>query len=235
MKRRCGDCQLCCVLLPVSDGQTVRVAETGSEFDMPGTFRKAAGVRCQHQKYGVGCKVHGTDKMPYSCRVWNCRWLVNDDMGDQPRPDRSHLVVDIMPDFVEMEPNAEGRASGMTETINVPVIQVWIDPKYPNAHRDPAFRRYLERQQTAALIRYDSRKAIFLVPPSMTGADWYETVPGTDKIREPHTLNEIAHQLGYELITEATDDQYMHRTTLTKPDGGTISIASNDKAEHSEP
>jgi len=221
--------------MPVSDGQTVHVAETGQEFDMPGTFRKRANERCPHQKFGVGCKLHGTDRMPFSCRIWNCRWLVNDDMGDQPRPDRSHLVVDIAPDFVEMEPSEEGRASGMTDTINLPVIQVWCDPHHRDAHRDAAFRRYIDRQKTCALIRFNEREAFFLAPPSVTGAGWYETMPGTDKIREPHTLNQIATHLGYTLITEMTDDQYMHKTTLTRPDGTKVALASNDKRELPKP
>lgn len=90
-KRQCGDCQLCCRLLPTEE------------------IGKVANVRCQYQKAGKGCAIHS--RKPMSCSLWNCRWLVDDDCADQLRPDRSHIVIDIMPDVLRMveEATATGR------------------------------------------------------------------------------------------------------------------------------
>lgn len=153
MQRQCGDCQLCCKLVPVP------------EID------KLANTKCKHQRHHVGCTIYKT--LPMSCRFWNCRWLVNDDTGDLSRPDRSHYVIDIMPDHVTAE---YGGVSG-----NIEVVQIWVDPKYPNAHRDPALRRYLERravENTIGIVRYGTSEAIVLLPPTMTGeSDWIEFEP----------------------------------------------------------
>ena len=76
MTRQCGDCQLCCKLLPVPP------------------LEKKAGQRCQHQKFGKGCTVyHSRAGMPMECSIWNCRWLVNDDADELSRPDRVHYVI----------------------------------------------------------------------------------------------------------------------------------------------
>src|SRR5262245_1944475 len=120
LPRRCGDCQLCCKLMPV--------AEIG----------KKAGVRCKHQRVGKGCQVYDRAGMPASCKLWSCAWLTGAETG--ARPDRSHVVVDILPDFVTLENNESG------ERQTVPVVQVWIDPSYPDAHRDPAIRAYLAKR-----------------------------------------------------------------------------------------
>jgi hypothetical protein len=99
-------------------------------------LKKGAGERCQHQRTGKGCAVYRTN-LPSSCRYWNCRWLANLDTADLSRPDRVHYVIDVMPDHVELEDKQTG------ERTPVEVIQVWIDPDYLDAHRDPALRAYL--------------------------------------------------------------------------------------------
>jgi hypothetical protein len=216
--RKCGDCQLCCNLLPVADGANVRT-ETGEIIQMPGSLNKPANTRCPHQKHGVGCKLHGTPSMPYSCSIWNCRWLVNDDTHDLQRPDRSHYVIDIMPDIVKGE-NAE---LGMS--VDLEVIQIWIDPRYPDAHRDPALRRYLDRQKKGALIRFNERDSIFLAPPSVTGEGWYEQA-GTATLQQSR-LNELATRLGYEIeFDDDTSATGMTPTRLRSPDGKVIEIAT---------
>jgi len=162
--RQCSDCQLCCRLLPVPP------------------LNKKAGERCQHQKFGKGCAVYDKPgiildgertrmadpkmEMPMACRLWNCRWLVNDDTADLSRPDRSHYVIDVVPDFITLQDNVTGKR------IDVQVVQIWIDPAHPDAHRDPKLRAYLLRRSEegiAAIVRYDARKAVILFPPSMIG------------------------------------------------------------------
>jgi hypothetical protein len=151
--RSCGDCQLCCKLLPLPE------------------LKKPANKKCRHQKFNKGCLIYAN--RPMSCQSWSCRWLMSLDTADLPRPDRSHYVIDPMPDFVRMVDNTNG---GLVA--NVEVVQVWCDPDYPDAHRDPALRRYLLRrgdEMIAALVRYDSKRAFAIIPPQMTAdKEWHE-------------------------------------------------------------
>jgi hypothetical protein len=172
MRRECGSCQLCCRLVPVQNDLV---------------DRKPANTRCKYQKFGVGCAVYHTAKMPFECGVWNCRWLVNDDTGNLSRPDRSHYVIDIMPDFV----TANGQA--------IEVIQVWLDPRHPDAHRDPALRAYLERralENKIGMIRTSASEAFFLIPPiMMPDGKWYEH-RNSVSLGHQHSLGEVAAALG---------------------------------------
>jgi len=169
LPRQCGDCQLCCKLLPVQE------------------IGKLAGVRCRHQAHGVGCRVYGPG-MPSSCRLWSCAWLTGSFNGR--RPDRTHYVVDILPDFITAVDDASG------QKVTVPVVQVWCDPGFPLAHRDPDLRKYLDergKDGVAALIRYGSGDAFALIPPAMGG--WIETErkpPG----EKQHTFAQVAQALG---------------------------------------
>ena len=147
MTRACGDCTLCCKLVPVKE------------------LKKPAGERCVHQRV-TGCRIYA--RRPMSCRLWNCRWLTNVGTHELSRPDRAHYVIDLAEDFVMATP-PEG------DPFAVPVIQVWVDPKHPHAHRDPALRRYLDSQGRAAIIRYSSSKAFMLAPPSVSSdRQWHE-------------------------------------------------------------
>jgi Fe-S-cluster containining protein len=122
MNRQCGDCQLCCKLLPMQPGRrearaTTALIEAGlarpDEFvGMLPEWTKPAGERCKFQKAGKGCAVYA--RRPLGCRLWNCRWLV--DAGETSRPDRAHYVIDIMPDVIRMVPN-----EGDSAPVEIPV------------------------------------------------------------------------------------------------------------------
>lgn len=175
--RTCGTCQLCCILVPVRE------------------LGKEAGQKCKHQ-CRKGCAVYHTTR-PASCRIWSCQWRRGDDTG--LRPDRSHLVVDCMPDFIVASDDNTG------EQYKVGVIQVWIDPRYPGAHKDPAFRRYVAKMNAeydvVALIRTSSDKAFLLIPPaaSATGA-WLEKRTDLSAEEEPHTPGDVAEALGMKIV-----------------------------------
>ena len=174
MTRQCGDCQLCCKLLPVV------------------SLSKKAGQRCQHQKHHKGCAVYHRLGMPPECAIWNCRWLINDDADDLSRPDRAHYVIDISPDFVTAVDNTTG------EQTNVQIVQIWIDPKYPEAHRDPALRRWMRRRAEegiATLVRYNSHDALTIMPPPLTrNGEWIEITGGY--ATETHSFADILQALG---------------------------------------
>jgi hypothetical protein len=179
--RQCGDCTLCCKLLPVP------------------SLGKLAGQRCKYQRHGKGCAVYHTRAMPPECAVWNCRWLVNDDTADLSRPDRSHIVLDIMPDFITLRDNETGL------TMQIQIVQAWIDPRYPDAHRDPDFRAYVERrgqEGTATLVRFNTKEAMTLFPPSMSADhQWHEVTNGIAE--KQHSFADVERALGQaEIITD---------------------------------
>jgi hypothetical protein len=163
--RVCGDCQLCCKLLPV-----------------PGApLHKPANTRCQHQRTGKGCGIYAT--RPTACRVFACRWLADAECAGMKRPDRSHYVVDINPDYVEAVDNATGQRT------KIGVIQVWVDPHYRDAYRAPELRRYMlhiaERYRMATIVRYSSTEAFTVFPPPLASDGQWHEEGGTVLARTP--------------------------------------------------
>lgn len=195
-QRQCGSCTLCCKLMPMTSRQDEDSTRTAAEMIKAGmlslkeaagmikVFDKPAGQRCPHQRHGKGCAIYSI--RPFGCRFWNCRWLVSDDTTDLRRPDRAHYVLDVLPDFVTVVNNETG------ERTNIEVVQIWVDPAYPEAHRDPELRAYLNRRGEdgiGALIRYGSGNAITLFPPSMSAdGQWHEIRHG--EMRPEHTAEE---------------------------------------------
>ncbi len=147
--RTCGDCTLCCRLLPVA------------------ALGKAPNSRCTHVR-GSGCSIFSDRNRPAPCREWSCRWLLGDDL---PRPDRAGYVVDSVPDSIKVTDATTGEAKDMK------VVQVWVDPGRSTSHTDPRLRKYLEGAATAgagALLR-DPGRSIALFAPVMTGTgEWRE-------------------------------------------------------------
>ena len=167
--RKCGDCQLCCKLLPTSE------------------LNKPANTKCIHQKFKKGCAIYSN--RPLSCQAWSCRWLMSLDTADMPRPDRSHYVIDLIPDFVRVKDNATGELVS-----NIEVVQVWLDPDFPDAHHDPWLRLYLFRrgeEGIAALIRYGSKDGFVLFPPQLTEEGLWREERGGNIRDEEHSLEEF--------------------------------------------
>jgi hypothetical protein len=80
----------------------------------------------------------------------------------------------------------------------VPVIQVWLDPKYPDAHRDPALRALIakrsENDGCAALIRTNTDDAFVLFPPTIShDGEWHERETAM-RVKQ-HTFEEITAAL----------------------------------------
>jgi Fe-S-cluster containining protein len=154
--------------------------------EIPG---KDAGVKCRHQ-CRKGCGIY--ERRPISCKAFACQWLLGMDTGQ--RPDRSHLVVDPMPDFVTAVSHDDGSEQ------KIAVIQVWIDPDHKDAHRDPAFRRWLDGKKRPAMIRFDSHRGFLLVPPSACSErEWIEVDSNISESEPEHTLQETIEAVGDQL------------------------------------
>lgn len=166
VQRQCGACSLCCKLIPVPPMQ------------------KVAGEKCAHQR-STGCNIYA--RRPMECRVWHCKWIINDDAAELSRPDRSHYVIDMMPDYVTVTNNENG------ERFDLPCVQIWVDPKHRDAHRDPALRRWLLRRANdgfVALVRYNATEGFALMPPTMThDGKWHEVDHGMRE--KEHSFDDV--------------------------------------------
>lgn len=156
--RTCGDCQLCCKLVPVP------------------AIEKPAGKRCQHARTGKGCMIYAD--RPFDCKSWSCRWLADrPNTEGMSRPDRAHFVIDLVPDYITVKFEPPDPRAG--ETQRVSVLQVWVDPAFPEVARGPELRGYMQRMAEQygypTLIRLNSRDAYCVFPPAITtGREWVE-------------------------------------------------------------
>jgi hypothetical protein len=161
MNRSCGDCTACCRILPVP------------EIDKP------ALTRCAHQRHGKGCSIY--DKRPMSCRLWSCLWLTDEATSDLSRPDRSHYVLDPVPDYVTATYDDQ-------PSQDWPVMQIWVDERHPDAHRDPALRAMLDKFMVMSIVRTGSDAAFLLCPPSRHPEGIWEerrSNVNMDRVRDP--------------------------------------------------
>ncbi len=161
--RVCGDCQLCCRLVPVPE------------------IRKAAGARCVHARYGKGCTIHA--HRPISCRAWSCRWLADPDTTGMPRPDRCHYVIDMMAGELVLQP------PGAKEPMKVAAVLVYLDPAFPDAHRASELRAYLlrmaERRGVPAFVRMNGRDVLAIIPPPLTPDGTWLEIRASHQARAP--------------------------------------------------
>lgn len=202
MNRNCGGCTLCCKLMPVQAGAddtlwdwvpkmiergliTVRAAaETLRDFDKP------AGEKCPHQ-CSKGCRVY--ERRPLACRFWSCAW-VGGMIGTERlrRPDRTRYVINPVPDYVEAD-DERGH-------FKIAVIEIWCDPNFPDAWRDPALLAYLEyrarKDGCAALIRYGSDDAQFVAAPPLTHNHTWQIKPRAKATGGTHTWEQKLDAIG---------------------------------------
>jgi hypothetical protein len=175
MKRECGECQLCCRLLPVV------------------SLEKVANQKCQFQKFHKGCSVYRTRKMPFECHTWNCRWIVSTIPDNMARPDRVHYVVDLMPDAIVVKNNETGQSQAME------CIVVWCDPKYPLAYRNPQLYEWVATQNKVLMVRMNSRDSIICFPPAKNSTGvWQEVVTVAHERDEVTAAIEDAIKQGYQ-------------------------------------
>ncbi len=128
---------------------------------------KPSGVPCPHL-CSKGCGIY--DHRPMVCKAWSCMWLIDPATRSMLRPDRSGYIVNPQLETCDID--------------GKPIVFIWIvvDPKRPDAHRDPALRSYLAglwREPGAVGMattgdREPGTEATFLMPPGSVADDWTE-------------------------------------------------------------
>lgn len=98
-------------------------------------------------------------------------------------------MIDVMPDYVTLKPEGE-------EPFKLQIVQVWCDPKHRDAHRDPAFRRYVMRrgdEGIGTLVRYGSKEGFAIFPPNLSSdGQWHELYSNVaPEVRRPEDLAEF--------------------------------------------
>lgn len=181
-QRSCAQCTLCCTLLPVNDMEMTKHFPATQLVGL-NPMDKKSGERCRHQ-CSQGCRVYRRPGMPASCAFWECQWLLGEDVGE--RPDRSHVVVDTVIDAVRLTP-ADG-----SEPVALKAIQVWVDPRHRDAHRNDTLRRWLAaacaKLTAVAIVRYSSSEGFVLFPPCMTpDGEWHEHTSNIRPKGDPST------------------------------------------------
>ena len=140
-KRSCGDCTLCCRLMPVKD------------------YGKLANEKCRHQRQ-KRCAIYAN--RPRSCRLWSCAWLADAaiEKFDIPRPDKAHFIIDIQRGHIHIS----GKVVPSVEIWCDP------RRRDAYRHRGLAtYLNHVARKGVAALIRYASDEAIVVLAPNLTG------------------------------------------------------------------
>jgi len=152
-ERPCGDCTACCTIMPVSE------------------IKKPAHEACQHLAPSGGCAIY--KKRPGSCFAWSCLWVLDRSIPEELRPDRCHVIFDMMADTVTAE------ASDGKKTLGLTVLVAWGDPAFPDAHRAPIVRELMnevaEKVGIPTLVRMSDEEAFAVAAPCLAGGEnWYE-------------------------------------------------------------
>jgi len=117
-------------------------------------------------------------RRPFECQTWSCGWLREDDTADQLRPDRSHYIIDTASQSVVDVETSEGKK------VRVAVIPIWVDPKFPDAYKDPRLRAYLERLASQSKLGLINREFL-LLPPAISGTGEWREQPMTSSGAPP--------------------------------------------------
>lgn len=117
MSLGCGSCSLCCTLLKVTD------------------ISKPAGMTCWWTTVHGGCQRHAEKTSApelAACGQWKCLWLESQNHPDPTRrqdraarPDMIHVVM------------------GPRDPNDQTLLYVHVDPRFPNAWKEPRISEYL--------------------------------------------------------------------------------------------
>lgn len=118
--RACGSCMLCCKVPAIKESDL-----SPGEHDIA----KPSGAWCRHAVKGSGCAVY--DGRPSVCRRFYCHWMMNPSLGPEWKPDKARFVL-------------YGDATARN------VIDIAVDPAFPNAWMKAPYRETIRRWAAAA-------------------------------------------------------------------------------------
>lgn len=75
---KCGACTLCCKLLELHE------------------IKSDIGVWCEHCDPKDRCRIH--ERKPSECATYKCTWRQMENVGEELRPDKSHIIFDKLSD-----------------------------------------------------------------------------------------------------------------------------------------
>lgn len=79
--------------------------------------------------------------------------------------------------------------------VEYPVVQVWVDPAHPHAHRDPGLRAYLAKIGEVALVRTGAEGFVLVPPQHSEDGQWCEmrsNVRRTETVTEMRLIDKLA-------------------------------------------
>ncbi len=124
--RSCGTCTLCCKV-----------------YEVPPVDNKPRGVWCRHCKPGRGCGIW--DSRPQFCRDFHCHWILDPSFGEEWKPEKSKLVMNLRSDnnvFVVMvDPGSPG---------------AWLREPYHSGLRALAGRLAQQRIAVEIVVNHDT-------------------------------------------------------------------------------
>ena len=83
--RECGDCTLCCTLLPIE----LPIKDASTKFNETCKF-------CINN----GCSIH--DERPDICRGFKCVWLTDETYPEELRPDKCNVIFETIEENIIM-------------------------------------------------------------------------------------------------------------------------------------
>lgn len=160
-ERSCGECNLCCKLLPVHG-------------------LHPAGKWCQHAVKGKGCGIYAN--RPGACRVWSCMWLSETGMDQHGlrRPDKCHFVIDEGAEVIWI---AGQEVGAMQVWIDPGYPTAW--------RADKSLRRLMEdfaRQGVATMLRYDDVRSRVVLAPPLGNWDEHESLANRKEVTASEKL-----------------------------------------------
>jgi hypothetical protein len=126
--RSCAGCTLCCKIMGIA------------------ALEKPPGTWCKHCEPASGCRIY--EQRPQECRSFLCGYLVNGQLGEEWKPSRSRLVLEL-----------QG-----------PRIGVHVDPQRPDAWKREPFYSSLKRWAAAAvqdrgeIVAYIGKRVYVIFP-----------------------------------------------------------------------
>ena len=81
--RACGTCAMCCKVYHIPE------------------LQKAVGVWCPHVVQGKGCSIY--DDRPATCRAYFCRWMLDETLGPEWKPDRAKFALHLQRNGVHLQ------------------------------------------------------------------------------------------------------------------------------------